>query len=112
MCVCVCGRQQNCYKLVYAAGVQRIVTRRACLHPQHSRHMREVAGIEFVHLEETPAVLAALDVLLARHLASRAPADVVQEQADIAQQRQKRKLAKAALREKRKKTQKDEEMQS
>ena len=61
--------------------------------------MREVAGIEFVHLQETPAVLAALDALLARHLANQSPAAALIEQARVAQEREKRRQVKAAVKE-------------
>lgn len=62
--------------------------------------MREVADIEFVHLQETPEVLASLDALLTQHLASRPASVALQEQTAIMQEREKRKLVKAAIKEK------------
>ena len=42
--------------------MRRIVSRRACSSPEALRHMAQ-QRIEFVHLEETAAHLAALDAL-------------------------------------------------
>jgi len=58
---------KNCYKLLAAAGVRRVVSRRALCSPEALRHMTQ-EGIEFVQLEETAEHLAALDACCQPHV--------------------------------------------
>jgi hypothetical protein len=77
---------------VFAAGVRRIVTRRDCLSAESLRHMA-ATGVEFVKLEESPEVLAALEAASLPHVQEERRQGAVQED------RRKRKLVKAAWKE-------------
>lgn len=86
---CLFVHIKNCYKLLSAAGVRRIVSRRACCSPGVLRHMAE-QGIEFVHLEESAAHLAALEAACRPHL----------DRAAVERERLKRKEVRAAAKQK------------